>query len=340
MKHLFKGDFLTDSFDFRVDDNKCTRCGRCIDVCSSQILYFPEEPKEEECGAADGPARTANNSDVVTDGGTQSSTDSDRSEVKRERAALPTPKMKEDADGISGWAGCYRCQRCMAVCPTGAVSILNKDPEISPSPELAADFQQLDALMRNRRSCRSFLDKEVPREEIDAMLDLLENAPTGSNRQSLEFSVVYSKYSMDRLRKIVHRRAFELAEQGIYPGWFTKEDWDCQTALEDTRNHGDMFFVGAPHILIIHSPREMGCWHIDPHIAAAWFDLICASRGLGSIIMTMPVGAISKMPDVQEILGIPEDRYYGTIIGFGYPKFEFARGVQREGIMKTREIVL
>ena len=33
------------------------------------------------------------------------------------------PKMKAEADGIVGWDGCYRCQHCLAVCPTGAISM-------------------------------------------------------------------------------------------------------------------------------------------------------------------------------------------------------------------------
>ncbi len=28
-----------------------------------------------------------------------------------------------------GWRGCWRCQHCLAVCPTGAISILGKKPE-------------------------------------------------------------------------------------------------------------------------------------------------------------------------------------------------------------------
>ena len=297
MTYLYNGDFLTDSFRFRSDPEKCIHCGRCMDVCSSQILF--EDP---EAGG----------------------------EVR----------MRPEVDGVCGWAGCYRCQRCMAVCPTGAISILGKDPQDSVTPDQQATADQLAALMRMRRSCRNFLDKEVPREEIDEMLQLLENVPTGSNRQSLEFSVVYEKETMDKLRKLVHDRAFELAEEGVYPGTFNKTDWECQIALEPTRNHGDMFFLNAPHILVVSSPKGVGCWHIDPFLAASWFDLICASRGIGCIIETMPVGALSKMPEVRSLLGVPEERYFGAILAFGYPAEGFVRGVQREGIMTTHEIKL
>lgn len=247
-------------------------------------------------------------------------------------------RMKASADGIAGWAGCYRCQHCMAVCPAGAISIMGKDPALSPPRQDRATPKQLDALMRNRRACRNYLDKEIPREEIDAMLRLLENVPTGSNRQTLEFSVVYEKAEMDRFRKAVRKKAMELAEQGIYPGKFSKEDFEKQVEWEPARNPGDMFFVNAPHMLIIHAPKGVGCWHIDPILAAAWFDLICESKGYGSIMMTYPVGALSHMPELERMLGISDDRHYPMIIGFGYPSIQYQRGVQREGIMTTHEL--
>lgn len=248
------------------------------------------------------------------------------------------PMMKPEADGIAGWHGCYRCQHCLAVCPQGAVSIMGRKPENSISPADAATPHQLEALMRNRRACRRFLDKEVPRQEIDEMLTLLENVPTGSNFQTLNFNVVYHKKEMDKLRKLVRDEAFRLDEKGIYPGIFSKEDFELQAELEHHRNPGDMFFVNAPHILIIHSLKGKGQWKVDPTLAAAWFDLICASRGLGSIIMTYPVGALSKMPEIYEMLQIPENRFFNCIIGFGYAEIPYARGVQREGIAQIKEL--
>lgn len=248
-------------------------------------------------------------------------------------------QMKNGVDGIFGWGGCYRCQHCLAVCPTGAISIFDKKPEDSISPDLAATPIQLEALMRNRRAIRGYLDKEVPRELIDHMLRVLGNVPTGSNKQSLEFSVVYDKKQMDIFRKLVRDEAYRLADEGIYPGAFTKKDFDLQVSMEPYRNPGDMFFVNAPHILIIHSEKGKATWAIDPLLAVAWFELLCAAHGLGSIIMTYPIGALSKMPEIQNLLNIPEDRHFACIVAFGYPDVEYARGVQREDNVKVHELV-
>lgn len=282
-----------ESFHFTVDPDKCIRCGRCIQCCSSVILGW----------GADG-----------------------------------LPHMAEWADGVAGWHGCYRCQHCLAVCPAGAVSIFGRRPEDSLTPDQAATPLQLEALMRCRRACRRYQDREVPRGEIDEMLRLLENVPTGSNLQTLGFNVVYRKAEMDKLRRLVRERAMALAEEGIYPGSFSREDFEMQLKWEPGRNPGDMFFVNAPHILVIHSQEGRGQWRVDPVLAAAWFDLICASRGLGCIIMTYPVGALAKMPEVEKLLQVPEGRHYSTIIGFGYPAIPYARGVQREGIAPVKEL--
>ena len=88
-----------------------------------------------------------------------------------------------------GWEGCWACQHCLAVCPTGAISIFDRKPEDSlpaPKPEEAAPV--LDALLASRRSCRRYLQKDVPMETIEGMFAILQNLPTGSNKRKVEFT--------------------------------------------------------------------------------------------------------------------------------------------------------
>lgn len=153
------------------------------------------------------------------------------------------PKLRESSDGIQGLNGCYRCQRCMAVCPARAISFMGKDPANSiPAREIASK-EQLEGLMRNRRSCRRYKDMNVPKETIDEILALLENAPTGTNLQGLGFNVVYDKDEMAKFRKMFREEAFRLADQeGIYPVNMTKDEFERRRELEPKRSPGDMFF--------------------------------------------------------------------------------------------------
>ncbi len=244
-----------------------------------------------------------------------------------------------------GWEGCFRCQHCMAVCPTGAISILGKNPEDSPLPPIkdgkimSTDaVEVMDALMRNRRACRRFKDENVDPEIIDQLIKIVENIPNGSNKQLMEFTLIDDKEQSRKFRKIAYEKMEELASEGIYPGIFNAHDYALMKEWEVLRNPGDMLFCNAPHLLIVHSPKGPGCWHIDPIIASTYFELACAARGLGCIFMTFPIGALSKMLEVWSMLEIPEDHFAPLIMGFGYPEITYARGVQREGVAKIHRL--
>lgn len=227
-----------------------------------------------------------------------------------------------------GWNGCWRCEHCLAVCPTGAISLLGKRPEDSlPPPKNAAAV--LDALIANRRSCRRFLRQDVDRAVIDGMLAQLANAPNGGNKQLVEFTLLDSLESTEKFRRIAYRRMEELAALGVYPRGFDAASYADMKRWEETARP-DMLFCGAPHLLIPHAPSGSGEPERDTMMAVAYFELLCASRGLGAVIMTFPLDAMANMPEVWALLQIPEDHCVGAVIGFGYHEIRYARGTQRD----------
>ena len=115
------------------------------------------------------------------------------------------PQVREDQ--------CIECGHCVAVCPTEALDNTRTpraeqkpfDPAELPTPEQAACF------LRTRRSIRGFLDKPVPRETIDKLLDIARIAPTGGNTQGVRFHIIHNK---ERLREIT-AAAMAWAEQRL-----------------------------------------------------------------------------------------------------------------------------
>ena len=66
-----------------------------------------------------------------------------------------------------GWDGCWQCDHCLAVCPTGAISIFNKDPQNSVTlPDYQDAGKMMSALVRTRRACRRYLNKDVDKKII------------------------------------------------------------------------------------------------------------------------------------------------------------------------------
>lgn len=240
----------------------------------------------------------------------------------------------EDIDGF-GWNGCWKCEHCLAVCPKGVISIFGKKPEDSIPPVKAETAEQvMEALIMNRHSCRRFLKKDVPVETIDAMLQALGNAPNGGNKQQVEFTLIDDRAQMDFFRSIAYSEMDRLAASGIYPAGFDQPSYEDMKRWEKTVRP-DMLFCGAPYLLIPHAPLGRGEPVEDVMTAAAYFELLCASRGLGAVMMTFPKDALKNMPEIRAMLRIPENHYAGVMLGFGWPEIRYARGSQR-GVEEAR----
>lgn len=228
-----------------------------------------------------------------------------------------------------GWNGCWRCEHCLAVCPKGAVSILDHRPEESikaPDPYKAAYI--MDSIVVNRRSCRRYQKRNVPTEVIDDVISKLANAPNGGNKQLVEYTLINDIDQMAHFRNLAYGEMERLAKKGVYPSGFGKKAYEDMKRWEDTVRP-DMLFCGAPHILIPHAPLGQGEPVQDVIIAGTYFELMCSARGLGTVMMTFPLSVLELMPEIRAMLEIPEEHYVGMIIGFGYPQIPYVRGTQR-----------
>ncbi len=87
---------------------------------------------------------------------------------------------------------CIGCGHCVAVCRTGAVL----HPEYPASRVHSINRAKLPApeevmlLLKSRRSNRAFTDKPVPAEALEQILEAAHRAPTASNMQQIEFTLV------------------------------------------------------------------------------------------------------------------------------------------------------
>jgi len=232
-----------------------------------------------------------------------------------------------------GWRGCWRCQHCLAVCPQGAISIFDKDPDDSLPPPDENMGEQMERLLVYRRSCRRFRQENVDPEIITRIIKSLEAAPTGGNSCNVEYTIIDD---IDRL-KVIHDIAYhdmeEAAKNHRYTSSFSPFYYRKMKESERTVRKDDMLFCGAPHLFIAHE-KCVGKWAEDSkvncHIATAQFDLIANAFGLGTIIMSYSADVLNELsPKARAMLHIPSQHYTGLIVGFGYPDIPYARGVQK-----------
>lgn len=227
---------------------------------------------------------------------------------------------------------CIECQHCLAVCPTGALSVFGLDPRKS-IPLLQGTSptrQQMKVLVRGRRSVRQYLDEDVSGAEIADLLADVAHAPTGCNDRALTFLVVDDKNEMQKLRE----RIVDTIEAGI-GARRQIPDFLISAVASYRRDGTDDFFRGAPHLLVASAADRASCGKQDVVIALAYFELLAQCAGLGTTWCGMLDFAAAAVPDIRNILGIEKGAAsYGMM--FGYPAVAYARTVQRDSVAAIR----
>jgi nitroreductase len=217
----------------------------------------------------------------------------------------------------------------LAICPTGAVSVLGRDPD--ESTRLSGNLPEpnrLVTLIKGRRSVRRYTGKNLPPSLIDDLLEAAWHAPTGVNSQSVLFTVVREKAAMDRLRAEVMAQLGILKDDGKLPEGLVGQYLGA--AIQGWREEGsDIIFRGAPHLLLASAPRNAPCPVQDTHIALTTFQLLAQVHGVGTVWDGMFMMALSLLPELAKRLTIPDDHLIGYAMVFGEPAVEYQRTVQR-----------
>lgn len=258
-------------------------------------------------------------------------------------ADCPARIIKMDEGGLPGVnardeSKCILCQHCLAICPEAAISIRGLSPENSRPIAAGAlpGIDQLDLLVRARRSVRRYRDANVDPTLIDRLLDAVAHAPTGVNQRELTFTVIDDRASLARLREhLLSGLADARAAGRLTPETSNTAD----EILSNWKDKRDVVFRGAPHALIVSSPETAPCAQQDVVIALAYFELLAQSAGLGTLWCGYLHHLIERVPDLARLLGVPRGHVYYPML-FGIPAVQYARTVQRSLSATVRKIAI
>jgi NAD-dependent dihydropyrimidine dehydrogenase PreA subunit len=111
-----------------------------------------------------------------------------------DREAAPKP-----VEG--GEEECLRCGHCMSVCPHGALQlgVITLSAFTPIAKEFSLSFEQVDQLLRGRRSCRVYKAKMVPRRILEQLIRMGGYAPSGHNSQPTSWLVIHDRSEVRRL---------------------------------------------------------------------------------------------------------------------------------------------
>ena len=270
--------------DFKIDKEKCTKCGLCAADCPVLII----DPKSEY------------------------------------------PEIKEGKE-----AQCIKCQHCLAIFPTAALSIWGKKPEESiPVKNNVVDPEGMAQLVRTRRSVRKFKSDGLEKEFIHELLATAAYAPTGHNKNAVLFSVVDNRSDLEKFREATYAGIKKASDEGNLPAprafmndfqrlWYSKQI--------------DVIFRNAPHLLIASAPKTIATPETDATIALSYFELLANSNGIGTLWNGFVKWIVRDIaPELKTKIQLPDDHVIAGVLLFGKPAVKYARSVQSEGLHLNR----
>lgn len=200
----------------------------------------------------------------------------------------------------------------------------------------ASSFSVLSALLNERYSCRAYDAQPVAREKIEQLLLAAQRTPSWCNTQPWQVYVVSGA-----MRDSLAAQLVDLAQSGAppnpdfsfpqaYVGEYRERRKVCGVQLYQSLNIAredkaraarqaleNFRFFGAPHVVFITSPEELGFYGgLDCGLYVMSFLLSAQALGLGAIAQA----ALASYPDlVRRNLNIPEGRKLVCGIAFGVP---------------------
>lgn len=193
----------------------------------------------------------------------------------------------------------------------------------------------LERLFADRWSCRGFLDREIPIDVLDRLLEMAQRSPSWCNTQPWKLTVLQGA-ATDLLREEFVQYAMENAEIADFPfperytGVHQERRRECAWQLYEAvgvqkgdreasaRQAVENFrFFGAPSVAILTTDSELGVYGaVDCGVYVAHFLLAAHSLGLGAIAQA---ALASHSGFLREKLSLPPDRRIVLGISFGYP---------------------
>lgn len=216
---------------------------------------------------------------------------------------------------------CIQCGHCVAVCPAAAISLHDIDSSTLEPASFDIPEEQLARLFMSRRSIRYFKKKPVDRAELEKALHIANYAPTGANRRDVGYSFVDSPEVIARVRDV-------LADwMDAFPRW--------KKHVRNYREGRDTILRGAPLLITSYAdelPERWGDFEAPAYMspqacasACSYLELVLHAMGIGTCWSGLIVRGAPALPELRQLLGIPEGKMvYGAFLA-GYPTIRYVR---------------
>jgi nitroreductase/NAD-dependent dihydropyrimidine dehydrogenase PreA subunit len=221
---------------------------------------------------------------------------------------------------VDGTETCIHCQHCVAICPTGALSIDGVTAADCPEAGELPEVEKMENLIRQRRSIRRFTDEELPEETLYRLKNVLHWTPTGCNNHGLQFFIA-GKEDVAQFKAVSDRWVRFLIKSGIMGLLLPR----YRRYFKDVLAGADVIYRKAPHLIIVMAPKNAPCCKTDQVIALTQFDMFAQSLGVGTCWCGFAEYAFRLIPQLRKMIGCPKNYVVGGAMLFGKASFEYQR---------------
>jgi nitroreductase/NAD-dependent dihydropyrimidine dehydrogenase PreA subunit len=238
--------------------------------------------------------------------------------------ALPEGGAPGYREGVA--QRCNLCGHCEAVCPTGALAVtaVRLQPAVGDSPVCDLDPIRLGGYLRMRRSIRSYRDEPVLPDAISQMMDIVRFAPSGRNRQDVQWLVIHDTRELRRLTQI----AMEWLSEGSAGTKFA-ERFDVPGMLRAWGKGQDPLLLHAPHLVLAHVAPGNAVARTNAIIALAHLDVMAPAFQIGTCWAGIFMLAVDCCQRLNSELGLPPGQVPVHSLMLGYPAIRYQRPPKR-----------
>ena len=205
-------------------------------------------------------------------------------------------------------SGCIRCMHCAAACPVNAVTYNGRPAVVSEGlPAMRPETSQdLEDLIRTRRSYRLFEDRMVPVEEIEHALDVASWSPSAKNQHPTKYYLIRGHEQVDLVTEIVMNDIRE------------KQDMRLEL-LQAYENGNNKMFGTATTAILAYARNNAVNPQTDTAIKLATAELVLQSRGFGTCWSGYLMRNLNGVEKLHQMFPLPENnQFYGCLL-VGYP---------------------
>ncbi len=218
---------------------------------------------------------------------------------------------------------CINCGHCVSVCPHGAMSLKTMPLEHCPPLDraLLPGPQQVDHLLRSRRSSRVYRDDPIDRKIVASLIDIARYAPSGHNFQPVRWLVIQEKNELKRLAGIV----IDWMRLTIVNDEPIAQILHFDRAVEVWDRGTDRILRDAPCLVVAFGRSDVSASQSACISARTYLELAAYSYGLGACWAGYFNAAANFYKPMQDALSLPEGHQSFGAMMIGYAKNKYHR---------------